>query len=159
MLPDRWRRVLRKDCAVKNRFLPFGFALLLLLTPSLATAFAGDPDVTPLNNKDVLSMVQSHVSEESIIKTIKSSACTFDTFPPVLRDMKRRGVPDAVLQAMIEAPYGPSERVQNVKDDVGEQPIYHYADQLQKMGYIAPTTSRQTQFQRMNVRTRTRARS
>ena len=128
--------------------------LLLLLTPSLANAMSGESDITPLSNKDVLTMVQQHLSEEVIIKAIKTSPCTFDTFPPVLKDMKRRGVPDAVLQAMVDAPYGPAS--QNLRaDDLGEQPIYHYADQLRQMGYIAPSTaSRNTYSSRQN---RTRA--
>ena len=139
---------------MKKTFLPVVIALLLLQTPSLASAFAGEPDITPLSNKDVLSMVQRHLSEETIISTIKASPCTFDTFPPVLRDMKRRGVSDAVLQAMIEAPYGPSTKSANRKDDRDDQVIYHYADQLRQMGYIAPTTSRRSQFPRQNVRAR-----
>ena len=129
-------------------------ALFLLLTPALASAFAGEPDITPLSNKDVLSMVQKHVSEDAIISAIKASPCTFDTFPPVLRDMKRRGVSDAVLQAMLDAPYGPSAKTASANENVGEQPIYHYADQLRQMGYIAPTTSRRAQFPRQTVRAR-----
>ena len=130
--------------------------LFLSLTPSLAAAPAGDTDITPLSNKDVLVMVQQRVAEEAIIKAIQSSPCTFDTFPPVLKDMKRRGVSDAVLQAMIQAPYGPAA-TQTVasRDELGEQPIYHYADQLRQMGYIAPSqTSRNNRYQRDN---RTRA--
>ena len=134
-------------------FLPFAMGLLLLLTPSFANAMSGETDITPLSNKDVLVMVQQHLSEEAIIKAIKSSPCTFDTFPPVLKDMKRRGVPDAVLQAMIQAPYGPAPL--NVRaDDLGEQPIYHYADQLRQMGYVAPSTASRRAFPRAN---RTRA--
>jgi hypothetical protein len=143
---------------VKKTFLPLGIAFFLLVTPSLVAAFSGEPDVTPLNNKDVLQMVQSHLSAESIVNTIKTSPCTFDTFPPVLRDMKRRGVPDLVLQAMIDAPYGPSKRNAPAKDDIGEQPIYHYADQLRQMGYIAPSRSSPANFQRQNVRARNRTR-
>jgi hypothetical protein len=140
---------------VNKRFLPFAMGLLLLLTPSLATAMSGETDVTPLSNKDVLTMVQQHLSEEAIITAIKSSPCTFDTFPPVLKDMKRRGVSDAVLEAMVEAPYGPaSALMKNRSDELGEQPIYHYADQLRQMGYIAPSTSRNNQYPRQN---RTRA--
>jgi len=141
---------------VKKTFLSLGVGLLLLLTPSLAVAFGGgEVDVTPLNNKDVLLMVQNHQSEEAIINVIKTSPCTFDTFPPVLRDMKRRGVSDAVLQAMIDAPYGPSQQTAAAKDDdAGNGPIYHYADQLRQMGYIAPTTSGRAQFPRQNVRAR-----
>ena len=138
---------------MKKRFLPLAIGLFLL-TPCLANAFSGETDITPLNNKDVLQMVQRHLSEEAIISTIKSSPCTFDTFPPVLRDMKRRGVSDAVLQAMIEAPYGPSRQTASAKDDLGEQPIYHYADQLRQLGYIAPTTSGRARFPRQSARAR-----
>jgi hypothetical protein len=141
-----------RNCAVKRTLLPLNIGLLLLITPLVA--FAGDTDVTPLSNKDVVQMVQSHLSEEAIINAIKSSSCTFDTFPPVLRDLKRRGVTDTILQAMIDAPYGPSERNASSKDDRGEPPIYHYADQLRQMGYLAPTTSGPATFPRESVRMR-----
>jgi len=123
-------------------------------------ALSGDSDITPLSNKDVLVMVQNHVSEEAIVKAIKSSPCTFDTFPPVLKDMKRRGVPDAVLQAMVDAPYGPSVENMNAnKDELGEQPIYHYADQLKAMGYITPSTVSRSAYQRQNARARASSRT
>lgn len=139
---------------MKKSFLLLGIGFLLLLTPSLAAAFeGGNADVTPLNNKDVLVMVQSHQSEDAIINIIKTSPCTFDTFPPVLKDMKRRGVSDAILQAMIDAPYGPSQQTAATRDDDnGNGPIYHYTDQLRQMGYIAPTTSGSARFPRQNVR-------
>ena len=54
--------------------------------------------------------------------------------------MKRRGVPEAVLQAMVEAPYGPSIKSSS-RDDLGEQPIYHYAEQLKAMGFLTPSAS------------------
>ena len=139
---------------MKKTILPIAMGLLLSLTPSLAAARSGETDITPLSNKDVLVMVQQRVSEEAIIKAIQSSPCTFDTFPPVLKDMKRRGVSDAVLQAMIQAPYGPSAQMAR-KDDLGEQPIYHYADQLRQMGYITPSqASRNNRYPQQN---RTRA--
>lgn len=139
---------------MKTPILPLAMGLLLSLTPSLAAAPSGETDITPLSNKDVLVMVQQRVAEEAIIKVIKSSPCTFDTFPPVLKDMKRRGVSDAVLQAMIEAPYGPSVQIAS-RDDLGEEPIYHYADQLRQLGYIAPSqASRNPRYPRQN---RTRA--
>lgn len=138
---------------MKKPFLPLTMGLLLLLTPSLANAMSSETDITPLSNKDVLVMVQQHLTEDAIIKAIQTSPCTFDTFPPVLKDMKRRGVSDAVLQAMIQAPYGPA--AQNLRrDDLGEQPIYHYADQLRQMGYISPSTASRSAFPRAN---RTRA--
>jgi len=42
-----------------------------------------------------------------IISKIITSSCNFDVFPPVLRDLKRRGVPDTVLLAMKIVPNGP----------------------------------------------------
>jgi len=139
---------------VKRSFLPFAIGLLVLI-PAVATAWPGETDITPLSNKDVLAMVQKHLPEDAIVKAIKTSPCTFDTFPPVLVDMKRRGVPDTVLQAMIEAPYGPSHREVTPKDELGEEPIYHYADQLRQLGYIAPSAVRRnSQYSRQNNRAR-----
>ena len=122
---------------MKTEKLLLAASLLLILLPSMAAAQSGDAAVTPLNNKDVLVMVEKKVETETIIKTIKSSPCTFDTFPPMLKEMKRRGVPEAVLQAMVEAPYGPSV-ANSSKDDLGESPIYHYAEQLKQMGFLNP---------------------
>ena len=125
---------------MKKAFLPLAIGLVFMLTPSFVAAIPVETDVTPLNNKDILTMVQNKVPEEKILTAIKSSPCTFDTFPPLLKDLKRRGVSDPVLQAMVEAPYGPSAQEKS-KDDLGEdgQPIYHYADQLRAMGYISPS--------------------
>ena len=134
---------------MKKAFLPLAIGLFLILTPTLVSALPAETDdITSLNNKDVLTMVQRNVPVETIIRTIKSSPCTFDTFPPVLKDLKRRGVPDAVLQAMVEAPYGPSAQARSTDDLRAEdQPIYHYADQLRQMGYISPSSvSRASRF-------------
>lgn len=120
-------------------------AAFLLIASLASSAFAGpsvddSSEFTPLNNKDILVMVERHLETEAIVNTIKNSPCTFDTFPPVLREMKRRGVPEAVLQAMVEAPYGPSVKSSS-RDDLGEEPIYHYAEQLKAMGFLAPVPS------------------
>ena len=123
---------------MKTRTILLAATLLLTLLPSMAAAQSSEvEEVTPLNNKDVLVMVEKKVEKDTIIKTIKSSPCTFDTFPPLLKEMKRRGVPEAVLQAMLEAPYGPSV-ANSSKDDLGESPIYHYAEQLKQMGFLNP---------------------
>ena len=103
-------------------------------------------------------MVDRKLDSETIIKTIKASPCTFDTFPPVLKEMKRRGVSDEVLQAMVEAPYGPSLQSTS-RDDLGEEPIYHYADQLKALGYISPIGSgRRSESSRRARTARTRIR-
>jgi hypothetical protein len=125
---------------VRKLYLILVVTVVVILIPSSAGAQTPEQDITPLVNKDVLFMVKQKLQTEAIIKAIQLSPCTFDTFPPVLKEMKRRGVPEAVLQAMMEAPYGPS-LARSSRDDLAEQPIFHYADQLKQMGFIAPSTS------------------
>ena len=63
--------------------------------------------VRMLTNRDVLRMVHNGMRSELIIATILSSSCNFDIFPPVLDDLKRRGVPENILQVMSVVPNGP----------------------------------------------------
>ena len=92
---------------MKIPLLIIGFALVIL-APMPALAQQGSTnalatEVTSLSNKDILTMVEKHVSESEIVMAINSSPCVFDTFPPVLDDLKRRGVPEPVLKAMLKA--------------------------------------------------------
>jgi len=61
----------------------------------------------PLRNSDVVRMVEEGQKSSEIISKIFTSHCNFDIFPPVLKDLKRRGVPDTVILAMKSAPSGP----------------------------------------------------
>ena len=63
--------------------------------------------VRMLTNRDVVRMVHNGMRSDLIIATILSSSCNFDIFPPVLDDLKRRGVPENVLQVMSVVPSGP----------------------------------------------------
>jgi hypothetical protein len=60
-----------------------------------------------LRNRDVLVMVRSGMKADLIIANILTSPCNFDVFPPVLDDLKRKGVPANVLQVMSVVPNGP----------------------------------------------------
>ena len=126
---------------MKIHFLFISFVLLVMLAPMTASAQQGSTnvawDVTPLSNKDILTMVDRHVSESEIVVAINSSPCVFDTFPPVLEDLKRRGVTEPVLKAMLNAPYGPSGKTQN--EELDEQAIYHFADQLRQRNILSST--------------------
>lgn len=64
--------------------------------------------VRVLRNADVLAMVKRGIAPREIINRIRTSPCGFDTFPPVQRDLRRRGVPQSVLEAMTIAPNGPA---------------------------------------------------
>lgn len=58
----------------------------------------------PLGNADVLALVRAAHAPDAIITKIKSSACNFETTPAALEQLKRDGVPDTVILAMLDAP-------------------------------------------------------
>jgi hypothetical protein len=92
-----------------------GVTLLLAALPSAfgqAPLWTTPPKVEPtriLHNSDVLAMVRSGNTIGQIIDRIRISHCSFDIFPPVLQDLRRRGVPEMVLFFMTLVPNGPSE--------------------------------------------------
>jgi len=92
-----------------KHWLTIGF--VLLLTTSAETFGQASKTQTRslrlLTNRDVLSLVHKGMKPDLIIATILSSSCNFDVFPPVLDDLKRRGVPENVLQVMSVVPNGP----------------------------------------------------
>jgi hypothetical protein len=154
---------------VNKQFLLVAIALLILLAPVSIRAQQEPATnvgsvVTALGNKDILLMVEKRISQEEIVLAINSSPCVFDTFPPVLDDLKRRGVPDVVLKAMLSAPYGPSAQVQH--EELDEHAIYHYAEQLRQRNILSSTsgvrgadTSRRTARTRASRVTTTRRRT
>ena len=86
--------------------------VVVLLLPTSIETFGQAPKNQPrttriLRNRDVLQMVRSGIQSHLIIATIMTSHCNFDIFPPVLADLKRRGVPDNVLHFMSVVPNGP----------------------------------------------------
>jgi hypothetical protein len=86
-------------------------AAVLVLTSS-PEVFAQTPNSAQvstrvLTNGDILRMVRSGMQSHLIIANIMTSKCNFDVFPPVLLDLKRRGVPENVLHFMSVVPNGP----------------------------------------------------
>ncbi|MFN2533564.1 MAG: hypothetical protein ABR555_19965, partial [Pyrinomonadaceae bacterium] len=61
-----------------------------------------------LRNSDVLAMVTSGMTPDAIAARMVTSNCNFDIFPPVLEDLRRRGVPDVILHMMTVVPNGPA---------------------------------------------------
>jgi hypothetical protein len=93
-----------------RRLLEITFLFLLLTNCSIALGqnkTAALTQLRPLTNNDVLRLLEQGVKPGPLIAKILTSYCNFDVFPPVLLDLKRRGVPDTVLVAMKTAPYGP----------------------------------------------------
>ncbi len=90
--------------------------LLPVLLLASASAFAQTeaafpPSVPVLHNGDILRMVREGIKPGEIIAKILTSSCAFDTFPPVMKDLEMRGVPDTVRMAMKMVPYGPPAMV------------------------------------------------
>jgi len=92
------------------------------------------PEVTHLRNSDVLAMVKQKIPARIIIAKIKTSSCSFDTFPPLMRELRLKGVPASVLKAMVASPSGPP--IGPPVDKAYEQPIYHFAEDLRQMGVL-----------------------
>lgn len=133
---------------MKKLYLLVAAVIVAVGVPTISLAHP--MDVTPLNNKDILQMVERKVSAETIVQTIKSSPCTFDTFPSVMKELKRRGVPEEVLEAMIDAPYGPAEEKQ-ATEDLADEPIFHYTENI-KQYLITPVVSGRRNTAAMNRR-------
>jgi hypothetical protein len=65
----------------------------------------------PLTNSQIVEMVKAKLSAEAIIAKIQVSRCHFDTNSTILAELRYKGVPDAVITAMAEAPYGPPRKL------------------------------------------------
>lgn len=59
---------------------------------------------SPLTNKDISGMIASGLAPDVVIAKIDSSPCSFDTSPQALENLKRSGVPDVVILAMVKKP-------------------------------------------------------
>ena len=66
------------------------------------------PPTAPLTNKDVADMLNSGLAAEIVVAKVKASACNFDTSPAALEAMKKAGIPDSVIVAMVQAPAAPA---------------------------------------------------
>jgi hypothetical protein len=63
----------------------------------------------PLSNKNIISMHAIRLSPDVIIAKIKSAPTSFDTSADGLQKLKRAGIPDSVILAMVEAPVATPE--------------------------------------------------
>jgi len=82
----------------------------------LATLFCAAGD--PMTNSDVLDLARKEVSSKLIVAMIKNSDTDFDTSTETILALRDKGVPDEVLEAMLNAE-GPPD----LSDD-GELMVY-----------------------------------
>ena len=87
------------------------YSLLATIILFCLSGYAASQQLNPnlearLTNAQVLDLVKAGIGADIIVEKIKRSRCNFDTDPSQLAELKYKGVPDQVLRAMIEAPYG-----------------------------------------------------
>jgi hypothetical protein len=82
---------------------PVFASLLLTLTLSLATGHIAQAAEAPMSNDDVAQMVTSGLSEDVIIGAISANDVKFDVSARALLALKKAGVADKVVQAMLAA--------------------------------------------------------
>jgi hypothetical protein len=84
-----------------------GYLLGRLLASFALTVFAfGQASQGPLTNSDVVVMVQNHMPESVVISAIQSSATKFNTSTSELIRLKKLGVTENEMNAMLESSNG-----------------------------------------------------
>lgn len=76
------------------------FALCLFVSQLVM----GQATPTEITNSDVINMIKAGIGEHTIILAIQRGSVKFDTSPQTLIALKRAGVSDQVLNAMLSAP-------------------------------------------------------
>jgi hypothetical protein len=157
-------RTLHKEVFMKRHLAPSAVAVLITMCvismcPPSARA-QGEGGAIVLENRHVLVMVAAKVAPEVILEKIRSSPCNFDTFPPVLAELKSKGVPDSILLAMVRAPHGPSGAEQDARGEVNLHPVTEvikYSGNYSKVGEgVQPFSTRRPSV-RSTLNTRRRS--
>ncbi len=92
---------------LSHRMLALGFFIFLS-----GSMFASQDTQTPkssaksLTNGDVVDMLKAGLSPEIVIAKINASTCEFDTSPHALEALKTANIPEAVILAVVQAPFG-----------------------------------------------------
>jgi hypothetical protein len=76
---------------------------MLVLLAFVAAFACGQESRAPMSNSDVVNMTKSGIGEGTIILAIKQGGAKFDTSPQSLIELKKDGVVESVLDAMIAA--------------------------------------------------------
>ena len=85
---------------MSRRLIASGSLSVLLLT---ASVFGGQSAKKPVTNTDVVNMTKAGLSDEVTIAAIQDAAVDFDTSADALVALKRDGVTDRVIRAMLQA--------------------------------------------------------
>jgi hypothetical protein len=76
---------------------------IFLVVLFLITGLQGQSTKKPLTNADVIDMVQAGLGESTVMLSIKNSGTNFDTSPQALIELKKKGVSQNIMDAMLSA--------------------------------------------------------
>jgi hypothetical protein len=115
---------------LRRVILVFASLLVLLLFVSQPVPIARGGQAAgsaPLNNDDIMKMVQAKLPDAVIVAKVKSSTCKFDTSTDALIRLKGAGVSDAVLEAMAGCGAAPAPAVSTppAAGPVSDIGVYH----------------------------------
>ena len=96
------------------------FSVVSCLPADCQSASAG----TLLHNQDVLDLLKTGLSAETVVAKIKSSATAFDTSVDALKELKAEDVPEIVIRAMVEAS-APTSAVAPAADNLSNDEFGH----------------------------------
>lgn len=91
---------------------------LLFLTSIFCSQTVNAQTQEKLTNKDVIEMVKTGVSIEIITAKIKASKTEFDTSPTALQELKKEGVPDALVIVMLQPTSSSEVKPTRLKDEL-----------------------------------------
>jgi hypothetical protein len=75
----------------------------LLIILVVTTGLLAQSSKKPLTNADVIDMVQAGLGESTVLLVIKNSGTNFDTSPQALIELKKKGVSQSIMDAMLSA--------------------------------------------------------
>ena len=91
---------------MKRLLVNLSVSLILFLIATCAVAVAQSNNSTPLNNKEIIKLVKAGFKEKSIIAIISSRPSHFDLSTDRMIELKRNGVSEKVILAMINHEQG-----------------------------------------------------
>ncbi len=77
--------------------------LLIVIYGLSLTVYAQQPTAKPLTNADVIKLLENGFGDEQVISTIQASPVQFDISADVLIELKKTGVSQQVIAAMLKA--------------------------------------------------------
>ncbi len=69
----------------------------------ICSALIAQESHAPMTNADVIAMTKSGIAEQTVVLAIGREPASFDTSPQALIELKKTGVSDAILNAMLTA--------------------------------------------------------